>query len=293
MSLTVLYRTRPGDNTKARPAWYDRRTAWESMLAGLTRVPGAEVTVVADGGLPAELRGVVERHAEVVPISAGRTASSFRAALRVGCRLARHLPADHLVWFAEDDYLYRPDALPALVAAVAAVPAADYFSVWTPQDAAWHATHPSQPDRAVAPLPGGAVVVGGQVWDRASKTTSTFGVRAGTLLADAWLLDLGSRVGAPFDTATWHALQGMQPFPLRHLASDLAPAPSVRGVVKVGGKPVLRGVLDAAVALARPHRVLVAPASPLAVHMEVAQLPDDPSWAALAEDLRQRFGTTV
>lgn len=282
MSFAVVYRTRSGDNDKDRPAWYDRRTAWDSLVASLDGVPGARVTVVADGGVPADLRGVVEGRAEVVAVSAGMTARSFRRAVEVGCRLARDLPPDAVVWFAEDDYLYTPEALAAVVRAASEVPAADYFSVFTPDDTAWHDTHPSQPDRRVDGLPGGPVTVGDHVWDRSAKTTSTFGVRAGVLLADRWLLELGSRVGAPFDTATWHALQGLRPFPVRHLLSDLAPAPSVRGVVKVVGKPLMRAVLDVVVAVRRPRRVLLATQRQLAVHMETAQLPADPCWPELA-----------
>lgn len=286
MRLHVVYRTHPGQNRKDRPAWFDRRTAWESLRASAARVPGARVTVVADGGLPAELAGALGPAGEQVTVRGGHASSSFRRALSVAFHRAAREPADTLFWFAEDDYLYRPEALPDLLAAAAAVPGADYLAVQTPDDAAWHAGHPSQPDRRPPSLPGGPVQVAGHRWDRVGATTSTFGVRSTALLRDRWLLDLGSRVGAPFDTATWHALQGFRPFPWGQLLADLEPAPTVRGTVKVVAKPLMRAVLDTAVAVARPQRALIAPAHPLAVHAEAGRVPDEAAWAELARGLR-------
>ena len=219
-------------------------------------------------------------------IQGGRASSSFRGALAVAAGLAATEPADTLFWFAEDDYLYRPEAMGDLLAAAAAVPAADYLTLYAPDDAAWHAAHPSQPDRQPPSLPGGPVQVSGTGWDRIGKTTSTFGVRSAALLADRRLLDLGSRVGAPFDTATWHALQGFRPFPWRHVLADLDPAPGARGMVKVLAKPLMRTVLNGVTAVARPSRTLIAPVQDLAVHMELGQVSAEVDWAAVAAAVR-------
>ncbi len=289
MRLHVLYRTHPGSNGKSRPSWYDRRTAWDSLEAALARVDDATVTVVADGGLPRELEGVIGPEHRQVTMRGGMASSSFRRALAIGRDLSRTEPEDTLFWFAEDDYLYRPDAMTALLAAAAAVPGADYLTLFTPDDTAWHRTHPSQPDHPVPPLDGGTVEAAGHRWRRIPKTTSTFGVRSAALRADRWLLDLGSRVGAPFDMATWHALQGLQPFPWRHLLSDLDPALSRRGAAKVVAKPVMRAVLNTT-RLAGTPRVLVAPVDDLAVHMELDQLSARTDWAAVARATEEAVG---
>ena len=289
MQLQVIYRTHAGSNAKSRPSWFDPRTAWESLAASLSGIGGAAVTVVADGGLPPQLADAFGPQHGRVDIRAGRVAASFRCALAVGRKLSQGLPPDTLLWFAEDDYLYRPEAMPALLAAAAEVPEADYFTLYEPDDSAWHATHPSQPDHRVPPLAGGVVQAGGHAWHRIGKTTSTFGVRAGTLRADAWLLDLGSRVGAPFDTATWHALQGLRPFPWRHLLSDLDPAPSLRGVAKVAAKPVMRAALNVTPVLS-PRRTLIAPVEHLAVHLESGHLSAGTDWAALARQIEANAG---
>ena len=288
MRLHVLYRTHAGSNSKPRPSWYDRRTAWESLRASLAEVPDRAVTVVVDGQLPPELVGAFDPEDQLVTVQGGHASSSFRRALAVAGDLAAATTQDTLYWFAEDDYLYRPEAMTALLAAAAAVPGADYLTLHTPDDSAWHATHPSQPDQQVPSLPGGAVTAGPATWQRIPKTTSTFGVRAAALLADRRLLDLGSRVGAPFDTATWHTLQGLQPFPWRHVLADLDPAPSLRGSVKVVAKPVMRSVLNVVGGRLDRRRVLIAPTEDLAVHMELDQVSDDSDWAALARATRAR-----
>jgi hypothetical protein len=288
--LHVLYRTHAGSNSKPRPSWYDRRTAWDSLRASLAEVPGATVTVVVDGSLPPELTGVLGPQDRQVVVRGGHASSSFRRALGVAGQLAAQAHEETLFWFAEDDHLYRPEAMSSLLAAASAVPAADYLALHTPDDTAWHATHPSQPDRQVPELPGGPVRAGAATWHRVPKTTSTFGVRASALRADRLLLDLGSRVGAPFDTATWHALQGLQPFPWRHVLADLDPAPSVRGVVKVAAKPVMRAVFDVVSWQVDRRRVLIAPAEDLAVHMELDQVADGSAWGDLARAVAARRG---
>ncbi|WP_369139308.1 hypothetical protein [Modestobacter versicolor] len=284
MRLHVLYRTHAGSNDKPRPPFYDRLTAWESLQASLAAVPDAAVTLVVDGDLPADLVAAIGSGHRQVTVSGGRASSSFRSALAVAAGLVDEEPADTLFLLAEDDYLYRPEAISDLLAAAVAVPEADYFALHTAIDEGWYATHPSQPEREVPSLPGGPVTAGTSRWDRIPTTTSTFAVRSAALAADRWLLDLASRAGAPFDVSSWHALQGFRPFAWRHLLSDLHPEPSLRGAAKVVGKPVMRGLLDVAAAVARPSRVLVAPAEDLAMHLEPGQVAASGwDWAGLAE----------
>jgi hypothetical protein len=286
MRLHVLFRTHAGSNDKPRPSWYDRSTAWDSLQSSLAGAPDAALTLVVDGDLPPELQAAVGPEHRRVTVSGGRASSSFRSALGVAAGLVEEEPEDTLFLFAEDDYLYRPEAIGALLAAADAVPAADYLALHTAVDEGWHATHPSQPERTVPSLPGGAVTAGGSRWDRIPATTSSFAVRSAALRADRWLLDLASRAGAPFDVSSWHALQGFRPFAVRHLLADLHPEPSLRGAAKVLGKPVMRGLLDLATAAARPARVLIAPAEDLAMHLEPGQVElSSWDWAGLARQV--------
>ncbi|WP_299038880.1 hypothetical protein [uncultured Pseudokineococcus sp.] len=286
MRLHVLYRTRPGQNRKARPDFYSRSVALASLRRSVEESGEAvRISFVADGGLPDELAGAVREGERVHLVSGGSAAASMRACVRVAEGLAREDDGDVLYWLAEDDYLYRPDAVASLLAAAAAIPEADYLTLYTADGSAWFATHPSQPSRDVPSLPGGPVEVHGSVWDRVRGTTSTFGVRSRALREDGWLLRLASRAGSPIDGATWHSVQGMEPYSWRHLHRDLAPRRSVRGVGKVVVKPVMRVVVNlASHRRARAGRVLVAPREDLAMHLEVGLLPAGGDWERLAEE---------
>jgi hypothetical protein len=244
------------------------------------------VTFVADGGLSDELVGEVRPGERVVGITGGSAAASFRRCVDVAAAIAQQGPAETFYWFAEDDYLYRPDAFTQLATAVGAIASADYFALYTADGSQWSAAHKSQPDLTVPDLVEGRPVTNGVEWHRVRGTTSTFGVRASALLADQRLLKLGSMVGAPFDGATWHALQGVPPFSWRHLHHDLDAYWGPRGVAKVVAKPLMRTVLNLEVTRSRGRaRVLAAPVADLAAHLEEGLIPAGYDWEARARAL--------
>jgi hypothetical protein len=281
-ALVAYYRVTPTGNGKPRPAWFSRRTCLLSFLNAAQRV-GAEVVVVADGGVPAELADLVP--GRVVTIRGGSAARSFRGLLDVVDRSA------DLVWLAEDDYLYRPEALEAVCAAAGALPHADYFGVYTPDNAAWHADHRSQPAAgrdgrcwAVAGREGRCWDIAGRTWRRAWDSTSTFGVRGAALREDTGLLRLCSRAGGPWDHTCVLAVQGVRPYPWRHLYADLYLRPSRASAGRVVTRPAVRAAVDVA-ALRRAGRTWVAPVRDLATHAEPGYVAAGTDWAAVAGDL--------
>lgn len=289
MKLSVLFRTHAGANAKSRPPWFDRAQAYGSLRRSLVAagVP-TDFTFVVDGRLPDDLLGAVGADGSadrVVMISGGAAASSFRRCVDAAVDLARTGGAggaDTIYWFAEDDYLYRPEAMTQLVAATETFADADYLTLYVPDDSAWHASHPSQPYQGLRVDEEVTATVGDRAWHRVRQTTSTFGVRRDALLEDARLLKFGSMVGAPFDAATWVALQGLEPFVWRRMLSDLDGYASARGVAKVAAKPVMRAALDVVARRRRlPARVLMAPVDDLAMHLESALVPADGGWEAL------------
>lgn len=279
----MLYRTYASDNNKRRPDWYDRAAALRSLLQA-QQAAGVPVTVtfVVDRQMASELEALVRPEDRVLTITGGSAAGSFRACLGVAVELAVAATSDTLFWFAEDDYVYRPEALAQLAAAVAGVEEADYFTLYVPDDSAWHAAHPSQPFRELRADEQRCALVDGREWRRVRQTTSTFGVRRDALLEDHRLLRLGTTVGAPFDAATWVALQRLRPFPWRHLFADLDPHLSPRGLAKVPAKPVMRTVLNVvSTARRRLPRVLLAPREDLAMHLERDLVPPGGGWDEL------------
>ena len=275
--LTAYWRVTPATNHKPRPPWFSRQAALVSFLSALDRVPGpTRLVYVADGGVPAELVDSVARGDEVVDVQGGSASRSYRALL--GVALARTTARERgLVWFGEDDHLYRPEALVALVGAAQALPGADYFSLYTPDNAAWHADHASQPGRR-----GGSsgCDVGGVRWVRSWASTSTFGLRAPVLRADAALLRLCSRAGGPWDHTTVSVVQGVAPYPWRHLYDDLYLRASRASARRVLGRPVVRAGIDLLAGLR--SRIWVAPEPSLATHVELGQLAAGTDWPAVA-----------
>jgi len=227
---------------------------------------------------------------EVVTIAAGSNRASYRAAVAREAAGAGEAGPE-LVWFAEDDYLYRPEALPALVAGAATVSDADYFSLYGSEavDAAAPRTAPRP--RALPGAEGdpAAVATGDVTWYRAFSTTSTFGVRR--LAQDARLLRLCPLTGGAWDHTTSLVLQGLSPFTPAELAADL----TGRGGAG-GARSVLRGLARsvlAARALRRParRRVLLGSDPELVRHLELPtphpRTPASPAtqgfdWEALA-----------
>ena len=271
--LSAYYRVTQHGNGKPRPPWFSLRTAFASFLHAAGRVD-ARVVVVADGGVPRELSDLVP--GRVVPISGGSAARSFRRLLDVA--LGDMAVGDEgLVWFAEDDYVYRPNALEAVRAAARALTCADYFGVYTPDNAAWHAASRSQPARHG---PEQGFDVAGRRWRRAWDSTSTFGVRAGALREDAALLRRCSRAGDPWDHTCVLAVQGVAPYPWRGLYADLFLRPTRASAGRVVTRPLRRAAVD--LAARRGRRTWLAPVVDLATHAELGQVAPGTDWAALA-----------
>lgn len=274
--LSAYYRVTPGGNGKPRPPWFSRQRALRSFLAACAQAGGpVDLVFVADGGVPDELAALVAASGPVLPVRGGSAAKSFRRLLDVAT--ARET-GDALVWCAEDDYLYRPEALTGVLAAARALPDADLFGVYTPDNADWHRRHVSQPGGRPTEQ---RLDVGGQAWRRTWDSTSTFGLRAGALRADAWLLRLCSRAGGPWDHACVTALQGIRPYPVGALHRDLFLRWSRASAGRVVSRPLIRAAVDAAATTRRP-RTWVAPVVDLATHAEPGYVSAGTDWEALA-----------
>lgn len=264
--MRIVYRSAESENTKPRPAYYSKTLALASVLRAAEPLGSdVEIVFVNDGEIPADRLALMEAHGTVRQIAAGSNRASFRSVVAREAALSGG--PDDIVWFAEDDYLYSPDAFTTLVAAVEEFPEAAYFALYG-SDALDAGASGRRAVRREEPGTDGiadAPRVGSAAWYRSFATTSTFGVRGDALRADAALLRLMPFTGGAWDIATCLALQGYRPFGL----ADLGPDPdgsALRGLVR----GLVRAVVGARTTRrASRHRVMLGSDPELAWHMEV------------------------
>ncbi|GAA3228210.1 hypothetical protein GCM10017691_19210 [Pseudonocardia petroleophila] len=211
--LTIVYRSSAAENSKPRPRYYDKTLALASVLRAAEALPARPRFVfLNDGEVPADRVRIMAGIGDVRRVDDGGNRATFRRA--VAQEAARPGSRSGLVWFAEDDYLYRPDSLTTFVQAAQRFPDADYFSLYG-SDALDTSVAGRRPVRRSAPgaaFDPDARDCGSATWYRAYATTSTFGVRRGALREDAALLRVMPFTGGAWDTATCLALQGYRPF---------------------------------------------------------------------------------
>lgn len=287
----VLLRSHGVENRKSRPDFYDKQTCLASLLRAVEHTGGrAELLLVNDGPIPPPRAELMAAAGEVVELHAGSNRASYRATIDIAC--TRDWPPNDVVWFAEDDYLYDPGALTALLEGVEALPRAHYFSLHSPYalDRSAGRRHPiERPERGAVGDPD-AVSVGGTRWFHGLSSTSTFGVLVGALVEDRRLLRILPLTGGAWDHTSSLAVQGQRPFTLDELRPDLLP---FRGQsVDQWPRALFRGTTRVAAnvrALRRRSRcrVLMSSDPPWIAHVESGQYEDEERWAGLAEESRE------
>ncbi|HEX4353859.1 MAG TPA: hypothetical protein VHZ95_13110, partial [Polyangiales bacterium] len=249
-----------------------------------------EIVYLNDGPIPADRLTLMERTGEVLARERLGNKRSLGTAYKLP--VERNWPDGDLVWFAEDDHLYRADALTGLVASSSTWPEADYFALyasfgargsaspleqdatqdltWIPND--WRDSEP----RAVNRHP----------WRRALSYTCSFGGRASAIKRDQLALKVGLYGGGAFDVTTCLLLAGFTPYSLPLLIEPLRTPTSfkrrLRGIAVAG---VRAGVDAFQIARRGPHRLLIAPEPALATHLEADHLAIGTDWTEIAREV--------
>ncbi|MEW1960175.1 hypothetical protein [Kineococcus sp. NPDC059986] len=294
--LHVVYRSHGGENAKGRPSWYSKSVALDSFLRAVARArsvgDGVDVVFLNDGPVPAQRLTLMREHGTVRAITGGSNRASYLAGLKLAVR--SDWAADDVVLFAEDDYLWRPDALVSLDRA-AALRRAEYlapYGVGTHDDIDGRVPQWRRPraGRGEGSIPEQVVR-----WVPHQSTTSTFAVRLGALRQDHRLLVLCCLSGGDFDHTSLLAVQGVPRFTLRDLVAH-HPGASSNPAVRVARALYLttfRGAVDVA-SLRRPsrRRRLAAADPAVCTHMEEGWLAPAPLgrpgyWEELATQTRQ------
>jgi len=273
--LHTIYRTTGSENRKARPAWYSKALALESYLGSLGNVSNAgDVVFVVDGPMADTDLARLGQAGEVVQLDGVGNSSSYRWALGIAFDRSGWTD-DDLVYFAEDDYLYRSAALPALVGAARDIQAAAFF---TPYDAPDYYDLPVH-RRYGAQHASDRWEIDGTTWRAVRSTTMTYAARLGALRQVTPLHVLGTRGRYPRDFDIW---SGSLTYAHRYrLARSLPYSPRTTPVR--GPRPGLAA--DARAVFGRPPGLLIAPEAPLATHGENDWLTPGADWAEIAAEL--------
>ena len=283
--LHAIYRSNAHENRKPRPAGYSKDAALASFLRAREACPEAgELVFVNSGPIAAgrlaamEAAGTLDAHDNL------ELHESYWAALR-WVEERPWSPGD-LVYLAEDDYLYREDALTSLVTAARALPEAGYLALYAtvglemPNGEPLHPGLRRPPPRARR---GPALRIGQHEWRAATSHTSSFAARAGVLREDLRLHRHAPRCSGAWDHALALAYQGRAPYGPVQMVAPLADRRQA-ALDRRAKVTVWRALLTAqALARRRSGRLLVAPRPALATHMESGVVATGSDWTAESE----------
>jgi hypothetical protein len=217
VTITAIYRTFDGDNTKPRPPYYSKLLAFQSFLLAWRKLPDRRLIVAVNSPtVPPSLAPLIEAHADEVRfVSPPGNARCYRAVLS----WSAELDDDAVVYHAEDDYLYHPDAFVELAAAVERLTDVDYFTLYD------HRDRYSRSDDVHVGRREYVSVAGTRHWRVVESTCMTYAARVRALKRDARLHHLMSPRTLPHDRLLWRMTQGIGwfwwKFPKRTLMSPM------------------------------------------------------------------------
>lgn len=287
MTLRIIYRSYGGTNMKSRPDYFNKVRCLHSLLRAAERVD-AEITFLNNGPIPDEQVRLMRSAGTIAELPGLRARHSYLAALRHATE--SDWPDQEVLWYSEDDYLYRPEALERLMEAVEAAPSVDYFGLYAGTPSRQLEREPLPPDGTPRgwrqPPP---IVVNGQEWIRVRNTTASIGIRLGALRED---YDIHRLCTYPHrnmfrDQDICKVYQGYAPYTYRSLLRDVV------GLAEGTPKERLRESFMVPFRVAtnlrshrrpRMRRTLLAADPNLATHLEVGYIAPGQDWPAVARD---------
>lgn len=290
--LHIVYRSYGGENQKGRPSYYSKLLALESTIRAFEELPkgAAELIFLNDGPIPGDRLRVMEASGEII----ARANLGMRGSIRAGMALPaqrRWKPGD-LVWFAEDDYLYLPQAFGDLLKAAELFPQAAYFGLYAQIGDRLPNGNPTDETRVPASWRESEVtLVNGHPWRRGLSTTSTFGARVKPLLEDRRMMDMAMESGGAFDHTTCLMYQGHMPYPMFALTEPLRSTKDAKDWLRRAAISTVRAGLNGYQAMRKVTgssiRLLVAPEPALSTHLETAYLASGNDWEAVARSTKE------
>jgi hypothetical protein len=282
MRFHTIYRATHKENTKPRPPGYSQLTCLRSFLRACAACPDmGEMLFFNDGPVPTEQTDeMTAAGGEIVAAKELDILASFWGALELA--LSRGWADDDVVYFAENDYLYREEAFSGVVEAARQLPDGAYLAPYAtvghqmPNGEPLHEglRRPRISDEPLAEA-------GGVTWRRALSHAGSFAARVGTLRADMAVFRLAPRTGGAWDHATSLGYQGIVPFTPAGVVEPmrLRMLPLERRAKTVFWRAALCAL---ALAVRRRGRILASSRPSLTTHMEIGLLAQGTDWEAEA-----------
>ncbi|MFZ1572739.1 MAG: glycosyltransferase, partial [Candidatus Kapaibacterium sp.] len=105
--LHIIYRSYGGENLKNRPDFYSKLVCLYSFIDSVLMIDEeVKLIFMNDGPIQDDKIEVMKKYGDIISLPSLGNSPSFREALN----LALNLSDSDLVYFAEDDYLYKPEA---------------------------------------------------------------------------------------------------------------------------------------------------------------------------------------
>jgi hypothetical protein len=275
--LHAIYRSTAKVNTKPRPAGFSKLRSLESFLQAWSGQ--GDLIFLNDGPVASGQLVLMEAAGTVIVRPASDAMGAYWTALELA--LEQPWAEDDLVYFGEDDYLYRPDAFRALAAAAQQLPHADHFA---PYATIGHTMPNGEPLHAGLKRPRGATgealgEVDDVVWHRATSHTVSFAIRVRALREDRTIHRLALKASGAWDHTMCLACQGIVPYTARELVEPLH-APTGASASRRAKIVLWRAALSAlALRRSRHAHVIAAPSPALASHTEVGLMAAGADWA--------------
>jgi len=218
MKLHIIYRSvGPDGKNHIRPKYFNKTVGLKSFLRAVNYVRSeiGDIIFMNDGEMPDDRVEIMESAGNVIPLPGLGNSGSFRAAFNVVKEIG--WDDDDIIYFAEDDYLYKESSLSLLIEAAENIKKADYFTLYD---------HPDRYIRTDDARKTEHVFFSGNThWRSVESTCISFGARVGALKKDLWIFKIGTMRPIPKDRHIFRAVQGIGQyfflFPKRILISPM------------------------------------------------------------------------
>jgi hypothetical protein len=205
VKIHFLYRSAPGDGKPdKRPDFFNKKNCLISFLNSLETLNDSEigeVIFINDGDLNPEIMSLMNSvKAGIINLNGIGNSESLKFCYKL--IEDKKWENSDLIYFAEDDYLYRKEALRFLANAMIDLEKADYFTLYDHPD---RYTRTDDADWGLSKI----LISRDCHWRTVESTPQTFGVRCSVLKKDLWIHKLGLIGKVPRGREMFRASRGL------------------------------------------------------------------------------------